>query len=309
MIYTVTLNPAVDKTVEIPEFSLNAVNRIGKARLDAGGKGINVSRWVHALGGRSVALGIVGGESGAFIEEALRAEGIDTDFVHVAAPTRTNLKIVDPVNHTNTDINEPGAPVEQSILDKVYDKLSVRAVLGDIVVLAGKTPPGTPDALLPDWILRLQKQGIRTFVDVDGSALVDAVQCAPYLIKPNIHELEALLRKQLPHKEAVADAARSLQAEGISQVVVSMGGDGAVFALAEAVYFAEGLPVEVGSTVGAGDSMVAALAYAHEQGLSDMETVKLAIASSAASVMQPGTGTAPRSLVQQLSQDVNPQTI
>lgn len=307
MIYTVTLNPAVDKTVEIPGFALNAVNRIGMARLDAGGKGINVSRWVHALGGRSVALGIAGGESGAFIEQALHADGIETDFVHVEASTRTNLKIVDPVNRTNTDINEPGAPVEQQVLDAVFAKLSARAAAGDIVVLAGKTPPGTPEAMLPDWIRRLQGQGIRTFVDVDGEALADAIGSSPYLIKPNIHELEALIGKPLSNKEDVAHAALALQRQGIRQVVVSMGGEGAIFAFPEMVVYAEGLPVAVGSTVGAGDSMVAALAYAQAQNLAEAETVRLAIAASAASVMQPGTGTAPRAFVQQLSHSVRTQ--
>ena len=107
MIYTVTLNPALDKTVQIPNFALGSVNRITALRTDPGGKGINVSKVIRALGGESIALGILGGSTGRTIADALEEMGLRCDFLFAPGQTRTNLKVVDPVGHTNTDINEP----------------------------------------------------------------------------------------------------------------------------------------------------------------------------------------------------------
>ena len=116
MIVTVTLTPALDKTVTLPGFAIGKVNRIASLRLDAGGKGINVSKVLKSLGGESVATGILGGSTGKFIQDSLNEMGIESDFVFVPQETRTNLKVIDPENHTNTDINEPGAPVSQAAL-------------------------------------------------------------------------------------------------------------------------------------------------------------------------------------------------
>ena len=116
MIYTVTLNPALDKTVEIPNLALDTVNRITKMRTDPGGKGINVSKVIAKLGGTSKAIGILAGNSGKAIQDALDSEGLAHNFRFVPGETRTNLKVIDPENHTNTDINEPGIEVDLSLI-------------------------------------------------------------------------------------------------------------------------------------------------------------------------------------------------
>ena len=121
MIITVTLTPALDKTVILPDFCVDRVNRIQSLRLDAGGKGINVSKVLKSLGTDSLATGILGGSTGRFIEEKLKEEDIACDFAWVDQDTRTNLKVVDPLRHTNTDINEPGAQVSASVLESVFD--------------------------------------------------------------------------------------------------------------------------------------------------------------------------------------------
>lgn len=140
MIYTVTLNPALDKTVQIPSFRLGEVNRISAMRTDPGGKGINVSKVLRELGEPSVAAAILGGAAGRKIESALRALGIEGMYLFTGHETRTNLKIVDPTLHTNTDVNEPGAPADEAVLSKLLTQLTDRLRPGDLVVLSGKAP-------------------------------------------------------------------------------------------------------------------------------------------------------------------------
>lgn len=140
MIYTVTLNPALDKTVQIPSFRLGEVNRISAMRTDPGGKGINVSKVLRELGEPSVAAAILGGAAGQKIESALRALGIEGMYLFTGHETRTNLKIVDPTLHTNTDVNEPGAPADEAVLSKLLTQLTDRLRPGDLVVLSGKAP-------------------------------------------------------------------------------------------------------------------------------------------------------------------------
>ena len=151
MIYTVTLNPALDKTVEIEAFAVDTVNRITAMRTDPGGKGINVSKVIRELGGKSVATGILGGDTGRSILSALEVMGLETFFYFVEGETRTNLKVVDPVNHTNTDINEPGVVVSKEILDGLLQELLTKLGGEDLVVLSGSLPKGAPRDTYYTW--------------------------------------------------------------------------------------------------------------------------------------------------------------
>ena len=144
MIYTVTLNPALDKTAEIENFRPDSVNRIRALRTDPGGKGVNVSKVIAKLGGTSVAAAILGGGSGRLIADALAQLGIAGMFRFVPGETRTNLKIIDPVQHTHTDINEPGIPADAGVLAGLLEELTGRLAPGDLVVLSGSLPAGAP---------------------------------------------------------------------------------------------------------------------------------------------------------------------
>lgn len=300
MIITVTLNPALDKTVEIPDFSLDAVNRITAMRIDPGGKGLNVSKVIAKLGGTSTAVGVLGGTTGRRIADAMDALGIACQFTFVDGETRTNLKVIDPARHTNTDLNEPGLTVDQETLDHMRDALVAAIRPGDIVVLSGSLPKGAPADTYGSWTAACRTAGARVFLDADGEPLAHGLAAKPYLAKPNNHELSRLTGRALETADDLLAAARTLIADGVERVVVSMGGDGALFVSADGAYRAEGLRVPVGSTVGAGDSMVAALAYAAEQGMADADTVRLAVATSAANVMCSGSQAAERSAVDEL---------
>ena len=300
MIITVTLNPALDKTVEIPDFSLDAVNRITAMRTDPGGKGLNVSKVIAKLGGTSTVVGVLGGTTGRRIADAMDALGIACQFTFVDGETRTNLKVIDPARHTNTDLNEPGLTGDQETLDHMRDALVAAIRPGDIVVLSGSLPKGAPADTYGSWTAACRTAGARVFLDADGEPLAHGLAAKPYLAKPNNHELSRLTGRALETADDLLAAARTLIADGVERVVVSMGGDGALFVSADGAYRAEGLRVPVGSTVGAGDSMVAALAYAAEQGMADADTVRLAVATSAANVMCSGSQAAERSAVDEL---------
>lgn len=300
MIYTVTLNPALDKTVEIPGMALDTVNRITEMRTDPGGKGINVSKVIAKLGGESCAAGILGGGSGKMLEKLLEGEPFATRFRFVEGQTRTNLKIIDREGHTNTDINEPGLTVTDADLDALLHELLAELRPGDIVVLAGSLPKGAPQDTYRTWTAACKKAGARVFLDADGALLAEGLKAAPYLIKPNDDELSRLAGKKLETLEELTAEGRRLLERGIERVVISLGGRGALYLRKGSTIYAEGLKVPVGSTVGAGDSVVAALAYAEAQGLSEEEAVRLSTATGAANVMCSGTQAAERETVEAL---------
>ena len=300
MIYTVTLNPALDKTVEIPGMALDTVNRITEMRTDPGGKGINVSKVIAKLGGESCAAGILGGGSGKMLEKLLEGEPFATQFRFVEGQTRTNIKIIDRERHTNTDINEPGLTVTDADLDALLHELLAELRPGDIVVLAGSLPKGAPQDTYRTWTAACKKAGARVFLDADGALLAEGLKAAPYLIKPNDDELSRLAGKKLETLEELTAEGRRLLERGIERVVISLGGRGALYLRKGSTIYAEGLKVSVGSTVGAGDSVVAALAYAEAQGLSEEEAVRLSTAAGAANVMCSGTQAAEREAVEAL---------
>lgn len=301
MIYTVTLNPALDKTVEIPSLTIDAVNRITTMRTDPGGKGINVSKVISKLGGKSIASGILGGDTGRAILSALKEMELETCFHFVNGETRTNMKVIDPVSRTNTDINEPGVTVSEEILSGLLKELLEIVREDDIVVISGSMPKGSPKETYFTWTKAFNAKGAKVLLDADGELLKAGLKASPYLIKPNNHELSAFVGRTLETPQELAVTAREIMKEyGIAKVVVSMGGDGALYVTKDESIYAEGLKVPVGSTVGAGDSVVAALAVAEESGMSLEETVRLSTATGAANVMCSGTQAAEFEVIKDL---------
>ncbi len=289
MIITVTLNPALDRSLRVPQFSADAVNRATDSRLDPGGKGINVSKVLHAMGMDSLATGFLGGNAGSAISSALDTLGLRHDFVRVPGETRTNLKIFDPVRKTYTDINEPGDLVSVGDLATLEEKLLTLAKPGDLVLFAGSAPQGVAENTTAGWARMLSARGVLVAADQDGGQLKAMLAAKPYLIKPNEIELKTLF--SLPDAElpTLVQAARRLVKDGIAHVVISLGARGALFADEQGVLLADGVCVDAVSTVGAGDALTAALLFAAERKLSREETAKLAIATATAKVTCPGS--------------------
>ena len=304
MIYTVTLNPAIDKTVVIENLSPGQVNRVASVRVDAGGKGINVSKCLRALGADTVAAAILAGSAGKQLEDMLKALNFPVLQVTVPGQSRTNLKIIDPVKKENTDINEPGPKVMPEDLEALRLMLGSKVKKGDSIVLSGSLPAGVEADLYRVWTTYFRELGAAVFLDADGEPMALGIQAGPYMIKPNNHELARLLGKEKLSLEEMCSEGKHLVESGIREVVISLGGDGALFVSNEGVFHAEGLSVPVKSTVGAGDSMVAAMVYSKEKGLDRETAIRLAVAMGAASVMQDGSQSPEKELVEKLAQNV-----
>ena len=289
MIITVTLNPALNKTVTLPGFAVNTVNRVQSIRLDPGGKVINVSKAVKALGGKTLSIGILGGASGGYIKAALDKMELPNEMILSGEQTRTNIKIIDPVLKTNTDINEAGGVVVRETLLAVWEKLTALVSPGDTVVFAGKNPPGMADELLAAWIRRLKSLDVRVCVDTVGEPMRLALEEKPDIIKPNRAELSEIMGTNLISDQQVLDAAKQLVKKGIGLAAVSMGDNGAFFVTGDQVLRGYCPKVSVVSTVGAGDAMMAALAHYTAAGCSLEETARRAVAVASASVMCDGS--------------------
>lgn len=289
MIIAVTLNPAVDKTVEVDNCTINSVNRISSIKLDAGGKGINVSKVVKSLNGESIALGALAGKTGKFIKSYMDTEKIENDFIFVPGETRTNIKIVDKIKNTNTDINEFGNNISEEDIKRIKEKVFKLAKTDDILVLSGSVPQSIEKNIYELWIKEARDLGIKTILDAEGELLKYGILSAPYLIKPNIHELEKLFDVKINGMAETISLCKGIFDYGVKMVAVSLGSQGALFMNKEKTIYAHGLKVKVKSTVGAGDSMVAALAFALEKGYSFERSVTLSVAAATAGVMTEGT--------------------
>ena len=304
MIVTVTMNPAIDKTVEIDSLLPGGLNRIRKVEYDAGGKGINVSKTICELGGASIATGFLSGNSGKTIESVLNARNIQNDFIWVEGETRTNTKVFES-NGAVTELNEPGPVIGQEQMDALLKKLDNYAGEDTLFILAGSIPAGVDKNIYAQIIRMVHAKGARVLLDADGELFRNALEAAPDIIKPNRVELEEYAGIDYRASESeLLELAKKLMDKGIETVAVSMGKSGAMFVRRGYGVKCPALAVKAHSTVGAGDAMVAALAYAWNEKLDNDETVRLCIATSAGAVTTIGTKPPSREIVDTLKQQV-----
>ncbi|MBQ7247260.1 MAG: 1-phosphofructokinase [Lachnospiraceae bacterium] len=256
MIYTVTLNPAIDYTVWLNRsLTSGAINRTAREALRFGGKGINVSCVLRELGCRSAALGFTAGFTGEALERGLEAAGLAVDFVRVSrGMTRINVKVS---ADEETEINGSGPEITADDMEELFRRLE-KIADGDTLVLSGSIPPCLPQDTYAAILERISDRQIRVAVDTAGEGLIRTLAYRPFLIKPNIHELGDMLGTCPSSDEEIVSCALRLQEKGAQNVLVSMGGDGALL-LDEtgALHRARAHAGTVVSSVGAGDSMVA----------------------------------------------------
>ena len=305
MIITVTLNPALDKTIEIDEFKIGNVNRIASTRVDVGGKGINVSKVIKELQNKSLALGFLGGSSGNQIKKYLDDSNIKNDFLSINGETRTNLKIYDKVNNTHTDINENGPSVTLSDITNIKEKIMEYCDEKSLVVLSGSVPTGANSCIYGELIKDIKEKGGKVILDADGDMLMQGMKSGPYLVKPNIDELEKAFGISIDNENKIIETSKKILEYGVKHVVISLGGEGSMFISRDKIAKVAGLQVEVKSTVGAGDSMVAAMAVAIENNYDFEETIKLACATSTANVMTEGTQTGKFEDIERLKKQIS----
>ena len=257
---TVTLNPAIDRTLTISNFEAGKVNRVESSHDIAGGKGVNVAAALADFGLHVAVTGFLGADNTEAFTSLFKQKKITDYFIRIAGQTRVGIKITDPIRQRTTDINFPGLSPEKSEIKALLRSLDdIGAAKPTWFVLAGSLPPKVDKKIYRELITRLKKRGHKILLDTSGDALRHGVTAAPNIIKPNIHELEELTGKRLKTDRAVIQAARELNTSGIELVVVSLGERGACFVNAKETVIARPPRVEVKSTVGAGDALVAGL--------------------------------------------------
>jgi len=304
MIVTVTMNPAIDKTVDIGKFERGDLNRIKRVEIDAGGKGINVSKTIRELGGESIATGFVGGTSGTIIKQVLSELGLRTDFVDVKGETRTNLKVVEETGEV-TELNEPGPEVSKEQLNDLLNRLEGYANPDTLFVLAGSIPAGIPTDIYRKITEQVHQKGAKVLLDADGVLFSESLKGKPDMLKPNRSELERYYQMdyRASEQELVLMGEKLLNQE-VSMAAISLGQMGAIFLTKGKRYRCPGLRVKAHSTVGAGDALVAAMAYSWDEKLPLETCIRLCMGASAGAVTSIGTKPPKRSLVDELAERV-----
>lgn len=282
MILTVTLNPAVDHTITLEgDLDSTAVQRASMSQYDPGGKGINVSKYLHGLGMDTVATGLSGGFLGTYIEDQLTRQKIPNDFVEMGGCTRLNTTIL--TDDEEYKINQSGHNVKKKTIREVVAK--VRQHDPETVVVAGSLPPN----LSPATVDRIARAGPwRTVVDVQGD-LLKGLSGEYFLCKPNRRELGTATGMPIHTVEECVDAARALREEGFEHVVASLGDDGALLASSDGVYRADSQDIEVVDTVGAGDALLAGVLSTFARGQSGTAALRMGVTVASAVVSVPGT--------------------
>ena len=287
MIYTVTFNPAIDYVVRLDRpLAVGEVNRAKGEDCVLGGKGVNVSGVLAQLGCESVALGFVAGETGAWLERGLAAQGLKTDFVHLDhGMTRINVKIK---AGQETELNGAGPDIPESAREQLAAPLDQLAE-GDSLILAGSIPASLAQDTYERLLARLQGKGVRAVVDATRDRLVNVLKYRPFLVKPNNHELGEIVGRTLTTDADITAAARTLQEKGARNVLVSMAGDGALLLDEKGEVHRIGTPKgRVVNSVGAGDSMVAGFVAGYLRSGSYREALRLGTACGSATAFSLG---------------------
>ncbi|WP_315372505.1 1-phosphofructokinase [Paenibacillus xylanexedens] len=303
MIYTITLNPSIDYIVEVDELKLGGLNRMNRDLKLPGGKGINVSRILNQLGADNTAIGFLGGFTGRFINDKLQEDNIRTDFVTIADDTRINIKLK---HGEETEINGLGPAISAEEAEQLLHKLS-SLQKGDIVILSGSVPPSLGKDFYDRLIKVCKQTGAEFVIDTTGPALMEALEHAPLLVKPNHHELAELFGVTINTREELVLYGRKLLEAGAKHVLISMAGEGALFITKAEVHHANVPKGTVKNSVGAGDSMIGGFVGTYVQRGNLLEAFRTGVASGSATAFSDDLAT--RELIDELRNQVTITTI
>ena len=304
MIYTVTLNPALDRELTVPDLVFDEVLRATALRIDYGGKGFNVSRALAALGAESVALGFVGGETGEKLEAGLASLGITTCLTQVAEETRTNVSIVAENAAHHIKVNELGPTIAPGEQDTLMARVDDLARPGDWWVLSGNLPPGVSDTIYADLIQRIHSAGARAILDTSGAPLRYGCAAGPLVAKPNAREAFELTGMRVRTPEETRVAAQAVRALGVRIVLISLGKAGALLSDGENTWMAEPPEIEERNPIGAGDACVAGLVWGLDRGLPLPNVLRWSMACGAAAASLDGTAVGTYTMVESLVHQV-----
>jgi len=309
MIYTLTPNPSIDRSITIPEIRFNSVLRSQRVRLDWGGKGFNVSRSLNIFGVESTAIAWVGGSSGKMLSDGLQRLDIQTDFVWVDEETRTNPMIIEAAGDWHLKVNEPGPQISQNDIDQLFNKVEGYARKGDLWVLSGSLPPDVPAEFYADLIKLFKSRGALVYLDGNGSALELGCQAGPYLVKPNLAEAAQILGYTINDQEDAKRAALPFLRMGVAYFALTMGSAGLLLASQQEMVYAKPPKMHVRNAAGSGDSLMAGIIYAQMQGWELVEVARWAVAVGSSSVETEGVSEFEVERIQTLLPEVESKVI
>lgn len=305
MITTITLNPAIDKTVYVGKLIPNDTNRVSRVEIDAGGKGINCARMLKRLGGDTLALAFLGGKTGDFIVTVLGNEDVPVDCVRTRKPTRTCIAVEESGELAPTTLNERGGPIEHDELVTLFEKAKDAARRSSFVLCGGSVPVGVNPDVYGALVQIAVHGGAKAVLDSDGETFAEGIKAKPFMIKPNLEEAQRYLKATFASKADVARGAVRFAEMGIELVVISLGKQGAIAHYDGLVYSAVPPEVKPVSTIGSGDSLIAGVTYALEQGMGIQDALKLGCAAGAATAMSDGADIGDKEDVERLVSGVS----
>jgi len=282
MITSISLNPSIDRTLEVNSFCAGGLNRVQAQTDVAAGKGTNVALAAAALGEKSECIGFMYREGGRLFEQRLSEGGVGCDFLWCEGAVRVNVKVFDREKGEITEINSSGTPVTPAQLADMTELVLRHARAADFLILTGSLPPACPVDYYRTLAEAAATENCRVLLDADGNRLRTGLKAKPFLIKPNRYELELLTGRTLDSIDKLMSAAQELIDGGVGVVAVSMGGEGALITNGKEAWHTPGLKVDVKSTVAAGDSMIAGLASGFKRGFDLREAFRLGVAAATA---------------------------
>ncbi|PVX32100.1 1-phosphofructokinase [Pasteurella langaaensis DSM 22999] len=306
---TITLNAAYDLVGRLKRIELGEVNTVETLGLFPAGKGINVAKVLNDLGVEVAVGGFLGIDNVGDFERLFQQQGLEDKFQRVAGKTRINVKITE-TEADVTDLNFLGYEISAEDWAKFVKTSLAYCQQFDIVAVCGSLPRGVTPEHFAEWLSQLHSAGVKVVLDSSNAALTAGLKANPWLVKPNHRELEAWVGHSLNSLDEIIAAAQKLQAQGIANIIISMGANGSIWLTENSIVQAQPPKCEnVVSTVGAGDSMVAGLIYGFVNDYSQAETLAFASAVSAFAVSQSNVGVSDRKLLDPILANVKITTI
>lgn len=290
MFYTVTLNPALDYILQVDDFGIGKINRTKTEKILPGGKGLNVSMVLKNLEIDTVAIGFIAGFTGDELRKQMEQKGVKTEFIKVQnGITRINVKIS---SNQETALNGIGPDIDEKDIEELLQKIN-EITSDDLVILSGNIPKSIPKNIYQIICDILEKNNVTFVVDATRELLIDVLKYKPFLIKPNKEELEETFKVKITTKDELVTYAKKLQDMGAQNVLISLGGDGAILLNKEGkVYYSKAPKGKVINTVGAGDSMVAGFLAGYKKTKDYEQAFKMGIATGSASAFSMDLATA-----------------
>ncbi|MGF1715826.1 1-phosphofructokinase [Photobacterium chitinilyticum] len=288
-VVTVTLNPALDLTGNLDLLTAGTVNLVEKGSLHPAGKGVNVAKVLAELGADVTVTGLLGADNQEPFCQLFETLGVTDQFIRVNGASRINVKLVETSGQVS-DINFPGVAVSDQDIQQFEQILFALADSHDVFVIAGSLPQGISPELCASWVTQLQERGKHVFFDSSKAALTAGLNAAPWLVKPNDEELSDWAGRELLSKQDLTEVAEQLAQKGVANVVVSLGAEGVMWLDSNGWLGSQPPKMNVVSTVGAGDTLVAGLCWGQLNNWNKQETLGFATALSALAVSQVGVG-------------------